>query len=167
MRNVIPSDWSSSKRGPELNERPPAFAGGFSFVGGSLALGYPLAYLRGPFFPEHVASLQPCLPFRRGLLRPRAQPPRADQHHVYSRRGPADFRPDHRWSASHQRHVRRCDPVHHGKEFAPEKILVNTVCIGLIRAGQHETKAAKTGRNVEEIYAENELLRDRHEINKL
>ena len=28
------------------------------------------------------------------------------------------------------------------KEFAPDKILVNTVCIGLIRAGQHETKAA-------------------------
>ena len=40
------------------------------------------------------------------------------------------------------------------KEFAPEKILVNTVCIGLIRAGQHETKAAKAGRDVEEIYAE-------------
>jgi 3-oxoacyl-[acyl-carrier protein] reductase len=40
------------------------------------------------------------------------------------------------------------------KEFAADKILVNTVCIGLIRAGQHETKAAKTGRNVEELYAE-------------
>ena len=40
------------------------------------------------------------------------------------------------------------------KEFAPDKILVNTVCIGLIRAGQHETKAAKAGRNVEDMYAE-------------
>ena len=40
------------------------------------------------------------------------------------------------------------------KEFAPDKILVNTVCIGLIRAGQHETKAAKAGRDVEDIYAE-------------
>ncbi|MFZ2738744.1 MAG: SDR family oxidoreductase [Burkholderiaceae bacterium] len=40
------------------------------------------------------------------------------------------------------------------KEFAADKILVNTVCIGLIRAGQHETKAAKTGRNVEELYTE-------------
>ncbi len=40
------------------------------------------------------------------------------------------------------------------KEFAPDKILVNTVCIGLIRAGQHESKAAKAGRNVEDVYAE-------------
>jgi 3-oxoacyl-[acyl-carrier protein] reductase len=40
------------------------------------------------------------------------------------------------------------------KEFAADKILVNTVCIGLIRAGQHETKAAKAGRNVEELYAD-------------
>ncbi len=40
------------------------------------------------------------------------------------------------------------------KEFAPDKILVNTVCIGLIRAGQHETKAAKVGRNVEDIYTD-------------
>ena len=40
------------------------------------------------------------------------------------------------------------------KEFAPDKILVNTVCIGLIRAGQHETKAAKAGRNVEDIYTD-------------
>ena len=40
------------------------------------------------------------------------------------------------------------------KEFAPDKILVNTVCIGLIRAGQHETKAARAGRNVEDIYAD-------------
>lgn len=40
------------------------------------------------------------------------------------------------------------------KEFAPDNILVNTVCIGLIRAGQHETRAAKAGRNVEELYVE-------------
>lgn len=40
------------------------------------------------------------------------------------------------------------------KEFAPDKILVNTVCIGLIRAGQHESKAAKAGREVEELYTE-------------
>ena len=40
------------------------------------------------------------------------------------------------------------------KEFAADKILVNTVCMGLIRAGQHETKAAKAGRNVEDLYVE-------------
>ena len=40
------------------------------------------------------------------------------------------------------------------KEFAGDKILVNTVCIGLIRAGQHESKAASTGRDVEALYAE-------------
>jgi NAD(P)-dependent dehydrogenase (short-subunit alcohol dehydrogenase family) len=40
------------------------------------------------------------------------------------------------------------------KEFAADKILVNTVCIGLIRAGQHESKAASTGRDVEALYAE-------------
>ena len=40
------------------------------------------------------------------------------------------------------------------KEFAPEKILVNTVCISLIRAGQHETKAAKAGVDVENIYSD-------------
>ncbi len=38
------------------------------------------------------------------------------------------------------------------KEFAPDKILVNTVCIGLIRAGQHEAKAAKAGLPVEQVY---------------
>lgn len=38
------------------------------------------------------------------------------------------------------------------KEFAPDKILVNTVCIGLIRAGQHEAKAKKAGMSVEEVY---------------
>ena len=40
------------------------------------------------------------------------------------------------------------------KEFAADNILVNTVCIGLIRAGQHETKAAKAGREVEDLYTE-------------
>ena len=40
------------------------------------------------------------------------------------------------------------------KEFAPHKILVNTVCIGLIRAGQHERKAAKAGVAVEQLYAD-------------
>ena len=39
------------------------------------------------------------------------------------------------------------------KEFAPDNILVNTVCIGLIRAGQHETKAAQAGIPVDELYA--------------
>ena len=39
------------------------------------------------------------------------------------------------------------------KEFAADKILVNTVCIGLIRAGQHERKAAQSGVEVESIYA--------------
>jgi 3-oxoacyl-[acyl-carrier protein] reductase len=38
------------------------------------------------------------------------------------------------------------------KEFAPANILVNTVCIGLVRAGQHETTAAKRGIDVEELY---------------
>jgi NAD(P)-dependent dehydrogenase (short-subunit alcohol dehydrogenase family) len=38
------------------------------------------------------------------------------------------------------------------KEFAPDNILVNTVCIGLIRAGQHENKAKKAGVPVEEVY---------------
>jgi 3-oxoacyl-[acyl-carrier protein] reductase len=40
------------------------------------------------------------------------------------------------------------------KEFAPHKILVNTVCIGLVRAGQHERKAAKAGIAVEQFYAD-------------
>ena len=38
------------------------------------------------------------------------------------------------------------------KEFAADKILVNTVCIGLIKAGQHETTAAKRGVPVEQVY---------------
>lgn len=40
------------------------------------------------------------------------------------------------------------------KELAPDGILVNTVCIGLVRAGQHETKAAKAGVDVEKLYAD-------------
>jgi len=40
------------------------------------------------------------------------------------------------------------------KEFAPHQILVNTVCIGLVRAGQHERKAAKAGVAVEKVYAD-------------
>ena len=39
------------------------------------------------------------------------------------------------------------------KEFAPDNILVNTVCIGLVRAGQHEAKAARTGADLEQLYA--------------
>jgi NAD(P)-dependent dehydrogenase (short-subunit alcohol dehydrogenase family) len=40
------------------------------------------------------------------------------------------------------------------KEYAPFNILVNTVSLGLVRAGQHEKKAEKAGRPVEELYAE-------------
>ena len=38
------------------------------------------------------------------------------------------------------------------KEFAPHNILVNTVCIGLIRAGQHEHRAHQQGIDVESLY---------------
>jgi 3-oxoacyl-[acyl-carrier protein] reductase len=40
------------------------------------------------------------------------------------------------------------------KEYAPHNILVNTVSIGLIRAGQHERKAEKAGVAVEKLYAD-------------
>ena len=40
------------------------------------------------------------------------------------------------------------------KEFAPDQILVNTICIGLVRAAQHESKAAKMGTPLETYYAE-------------
>jgi 3-oxoacyl-[acyl-carrier protein] reductase len=40
------------------------------------------------------------------------------------------------------------------KEFAPHQILVNTVCIGLVRAGQHERKAAKAGIALEQLYTD-------------
>jgi 3-oxoacyl-[acyl-carrier protein] reductase len=38
------------------------------------------------------------------------------------------------------------------REFAADRILVNTVCIGLVRAGQHEKSAASRGMDVEELY---------------
>ncbi|HPU51119.1 MAG TPA: SDR family oxidoreductase [Burkholderiaceae bacterium] len=38
------------------------------------------------------------------------------------------------------------------KEYAPHQILVNSVCIGLVRAGQHERRAAREGVDVETIY---------------
>ncbi len=38
------------------------------------------------------------------------------------------------------------------KEFAPDGILVNTVCIGLVRAGQHEGHAARAGLALEAYY---------------
>jgi len=40
------------------------------------------------------------------------------------------------------------------KEFAPHGILVNAVCIGLVRAGQHEARAARQGMTVEALYGE-------------
>lgn len=40
------------------------------------------------------------------------------------------------------------------KELAPDNILVNTVCIGKIKAGQHERAAARTGKPVDALYAE-------------
>jgi NAD(P)-dependent dehydrogenase (short-subunit alcohol dehydrogenase family) len=40
------------------------------------------------------------------------------------------------------------------KEFAPQQILVNTICIGLVRAGQHEARAAKAGIELEQFYAD-------------
>lgn len=38
------------------------------------------------------------------------------------------------------------------KEYAPHNILVNTVCIGLVRAGQHEKHAARRGLDMEAYY---------------
>lgn len=38
------------------------------------------------------------------------------------------------------------------RELAPDGILVNAVCIGLIRAGQHETRANRQGVDVESLY---------------
>jgi len=40
------------------------------------------------------------------------------------------------------------------KEFAKDNILVNTVSLGLVRAGQHERKAEKAGVPVEKLYAD-------------
>jgi len=38
------------------------------------------------------------------------------------------------------------------KEFAPENILVNTVCIGRIKSGQHERRFTKAGESAEAYY---------------
>jgi 3-oxoacyl-[acyl-carrier protein] reductase len=40
------------------------------------------------------------------------------------------------------------------KEYGPDNILVNTVCIGLVRANQHEKKATKAGVAVEKLYSD-------------
>jgi NAD(P)-dependent dehydrogenase (short-subunit alcohol dehydrogenase family) len=40
------------------------------------------------------------------------------------------------------------------REYAPHGILVNTVCMGLVRAGQHEARAARDGVDPEALYAE-------------
>jgi NAD(P)-dependent dehydrogenase (short-subunit alcohol dehydrogenase family) len=40
------------------------------------------------------------------------------------------------------------------REFAPHNILVNTICIGLIKAGQHERKATARGITPDALYAE-------------
>lgn len=40
------------------------------------------------------------------------------------------------------------------KEYAPHDILVNTLCICLIHAGQHERKAAQAGIPMEQLYAQ-------------
>ena len=39
------------------------------------------------------------------------------------------------------------------KEFAADNILVNTVCIGKIKSGQHERRIAKTGVTADEYYS--------------
>jgi 3-oxoacyl-[acyl-carrier protein] reductase len=38
------------------------------------------------------------------------------------------------------------------KEYAPDNILVNTVCIGKIKSGQHERRMLKEGRSPEKYY---------------
>jgi 3-oxoacyl-[acyl-carrier protein] reductase len=40
------------------------------------------------------------------------------------------------------------------KEFAANNILVNTVCIGKIKSGQHERRYQREGKNPEQYYAE-------------
>jgi 3-oxoacyl-[acyl-carrier protein] reductase len=40
------------------------------------------------------------------------------------------------------------------KEYAKDNILVNTVSLGLVQAGQHERKAEKAGKPVEALYTE-------------
>ena len=39
------------------------------------------------------------------------------------------------------------------KEFAPDNILVNTVCIGKIKSGQHERRFKQSGESAESYYA--------------
>lgn len=39
------------------------------------------------------------------------------------------------------------------KEFAPDNILVNTVCIGKIKSGQHERRFTRDGKSADEYYA--------------
>jgi NAD(P)-dependent dehydrogenase (short-subunit alcohol dehydrogenase family) len=38
------------------------------------------------------------------------------------------------------------------KEFAPDNILVNTICIGKIKSGQHERRFTKDGINADDYY---------------
>jgi NAD(P)-dependent dehydrogenase (short-subunit alcohol dehydrogenase family) len=38
------------------------------------------------------------------------------------------------------------------REFAADGVLVNSVCIGLVRAGQHEARAVRLGQDVEALY---------------
>jgi NAD(P)-dependent dehydrogenase (short-subunit alcohol dehydrogenase family) len=40
------------------------------------------------------------------------------------------------------------------KEFAADNILVNTVCIGRIKSGQHERRYTREGRSAEDYYKE-------------
>jgi NAD(P)-dependent dehydrogenase (short-subunit alcohol dehydrogenase family) len=40
------------------------------------------------------------------------------------------------------------------KEFAASNILVNTVCIGRIKSGQHERRYKREGKSPEQYYAE-------------
>ena len=40
------------------------------------------------------------------------------------------------------------------KEYAPDNIRVNTVCIGKIKSGQHERRYTREGRSAEEYYRE-------------
>jgi len=40
------------------------------------------------------------------------------------------------------------------KEYAPDNIRVNTVCIGKIKSGQHERRYTREGRSAEEYYKE-------------
>jgi len=40
------------------------------------------------------------------------------------------------------------------KEFAPDNILVNTICIGKIKSGQHERRFKREGRSAEAYYAQ-------------